>query len=248
MEFSTLIQKIIHQRASKEELELFEDLINNNTQFKELYNEALDIKAVATDHRKSVLREIFKKQELKHENLDLASKKTKDQVLLKIILPLVGAAAVILLFLNIFGNEPSAFELFENNYEPYRNVMGSIERGTEISDDMVSRAFYAYEIKDYELSSKLLDSLYQADPQTIYLFYLANSQLGLGHTENAISLYQRHQKVNDDFYARSRWYLALAYLRNGNVQESKKVLQAISKAESFNYIKARELLEDLEHL
>ncbi|MEP2970121.1 hypothetical protein, partial [Nonlabens ulvanivorans] len=59
---------------------------------------------------------------------------------------------------------------------------------------------------------------------------------------------KQHQNVQDDFYARSRWYLALAYLKNDQIQESIAVLEGISKVKSYNYVKARELLLSLEGL
>ncbi|MEP0675114.1 MAG: CDC27 family protein [Nonlabens ulvanivorans] len=150
--------------------------------------------------------------------------------------------------MNLFGNSITTLELFESNYEPYRNVMGGIERGEEIKEDLISKAFYTYEIKDYTTAAILFEQLYETDQQSMYLFYHANAQLGKGNTQKAISLYKQHQNVQDDFYARSRWYLALAYLKNDQIQESIAVLEGISKVKSYNYVKARELLLSLEGL
>ncbi|GAK76364.1 tetratricopeptide repeat protein [Nonlabens ulvanivorans] len=249
MDSLTLIQNVIHNRASQAEFIEFQNRLEKDPAFKALYEESLDIRAIALEQKKSKLKNLLQEQERKlNQPASEGSTITKKTSVFKFLIPAVAAAAIIIFSLNLFGNSITTLELFESNYEPYRNVMGGIERGEEIKEDLISKAFYTYEIKDYTTAAILFEQLYETDQQSMYLFYHANAQLGKGNTQKAISLYKQHQNVQDDFYARSRWYLALAYLKNDQIQESIAVLEGISKVKSYNYVKARELLLSLEDL
>ncbi|GAK93664.1 hypothetical protein JCM19298_1001 [Nonlabens ulvanivorans] len=249
MDSSNLIQNVIHNRASQEEFIEFQNRLEKDPLFKALYQEAIDMKAITLDKKKSEIRNLLLEQERNANHLKPKdSTKSEKSGVLRYLIPLIAAAAIIIFVLNLFNNNMTAIDLYDQNYEPYRNVMGGIERGEEIKEDLISKAFYTYEIKDYATAAMLFDQLYETDHQSMYLFYHANAQLGQGNTQQAISLYKQHQNIQDDFYARSRWYLALAYLKNNQIQESKAVLEEVSKVESYNYVKARELLLSLKDL
>ncbi len=240
MDKEQLIQLIIHNKANDYQKNEFEKLVNTNLEFKKSYQDALDMRAALIKSKSAELRSLFDKLESTHRDKKQFSRKLS----IKTIIPFVAAASI-LLFILLWNSSPSNDEIYNQYYTPYRNVIVNIERGETIGDDQVSRAFYNYESKNYAVAYKQFDSIYNQDNQSFYLFYQANAALGNEDYTSAIELYKKHQKLQDDFYARSRWYLALSYVKIGEKEKAILVLDKIIDNQSYNYKKAQSLLQTL---
>ncbi|WP_124980249.1 hypothetical protein [Nonlabens xiamenensis] len=242
MEKDELIQKLILGTAKDEEQAEAERLLKTDADFRRDWDEAKEVHAALIKNKSAELKEMF--QDLENKTQSSSDQTPGDKV--RWLWPLMAASAAAVLFLVFFDLGSSNQELYDAYYEPYRNVVTSIERGDNLKDDLVSRAFYNYELKKYDLAYEQLGELYSKDSQGIYLFYQANSALGNEDLENAIKLYKEHQQLQDDFYARSRWYLALSYLKNGQVEMSRHLLKEIVSSASYNYKNAAILLKEIQ--
>ncbi|MDP5078298.1 MAG: hypothetical protein NWQ19_09395, partial [Nonlabens sp.] len=240
MDNDALIQRLITGTATPQDQELAAQLTHTDPAFNAAYNEAQDLRAALIKDKSASLKALFNAQETAQNSTPQATKSG----VLKYLLPVLAAAAIIS-FIVLYNSGTGSNELYDTYYEPYRNVMSTTERGAIVEEDLVSRAFYNYDARNYAIAIQQLDSLYNQDPQAIYLFYKANALQGAGDLKQAIALYKKHQQQQDDFYARSRWYLALAYLKDNNLNEAQIILKEIVALKSYNYKNAGLLLQEL---
>lgn len=143
-----------------------------------------------------------------------------------------------------FNNSIDTEELFVENFEPYRNIVQPIVRG-EQKEDLTSKAFEAYESKDYNNAILHFNSLLNEAPNTTISFYKANTLLQLNKTDEAIEILKENAKITDTLQDRNLWYLALAYLKENNIEDSKKTLQQLVSTSEFKSKSAKDLLENL---
>lgn len=139
-------------------------------------------------------------------------------------------------------NSPS--ELFESYHETYSMVLNQ-RSGTE-EEDQISKAVQAYEEQDYKKAASIFQTLKDKETSAgIFHFYAALSELSAGNASAAIPLFE---KINEDMPAlyveQSRWYLALAYLKNENIAAAKVTLQGIQKG-AYQYEAATAILDKL---
>jgi hypothetical protein len=111
--------------------------------------------------------------------------------------------------------------------------------------DKKAKAFIAYEDGDYKKAVQLFSELYKENEASYYLFYKANALLKLGNSQQAIISLKQHLKAQDSLTEKSNWYLALAYLKENDIANAKKVLKSISNKKGYNSKKAQELLQKL---
>ena len=78
------------------------------------------------------------------------------------------------------------------------------------------------------------------------MFYEGNALLASGQTKKAIDTFKEYLTFEDTLTNRSHWYLALAYLKNKNLEDAKKELEAyIKSGDRFKNEEATLLLEKL---
>ena len=161
----------------------------------------------------------------------------------------VAAAAVIallLLFFFIRNNSSSATpeELYAS-YESFEPL--SLERGNSDIDSLFLIANGLYNEQQYEAAIPLLKQLLEDeafDRKAYAYLHLGIAQLKSGQEDDAVHALGELD-ADSSFYLQAQWNLALAYLKLGNAEESKRILQ-ILETESRTYkSKALELLEAL---
>nr|WP_321234585.1 hypothetical protein [uncultured Psychroserpens sp.] len=161
---------------------------------------------------------------------------------------LIAATIVILLGLSsfwYFNNTIDTEKLYVENFEPYRNVVQPIVRG-EAKTDLKTKAFTAYEIKNYTEALRYFDELLKENPDETIAFYKANVLMKLDKTEEAVAIFKTNLKTSDSLDAKNNWYLALAFLKNENIENAKDQLSHLIKSEStFKKDEAKKLLKKL---
>lgn len=160
------------------------------------------------------------------------------------------AAAVIVIGLSIFGalymgNNATPEELYTENFEPYRNIIAPVVRGGN-AESLLEKSFAAYERGNFEQAEEAFETLYEASGDRYLLFYRGNALLALDRVEEAITVFESHQETQDNFYYKSRWYLALAYLKHNKPQMALTLLKEQVSQKAFNYRVAETLLSKLE--
>ncbi|MCB0670193.1 MAG: hypothetical protein KDC80_30410 [Saprospiraceae bacterium] len=150
------------------------------------------------------------------------------------ILLIFASATVIFWVLNI--NTPS--KLYREFYEPYANLLDPLQKGSSTQSASISQL---YEQKRYQ-------AVLERSPQdSLQLFYFGLTKLELKETSDAIEILEQIRKAPENRFSQAAsWYLALAYLQDGNKEASKTVLNNISVQSDHSFQDAAaELLSKL---
>ncbi|MVO08862.1 hypothetical protein GOQ30_06750 [Flavobacterium sp. TP390] len=233
-----LLQKYLDHSLTEEEKVMLEKEIKENPDFQRELEEAFDVRKAIIAHKKEQLKTTFKTLE-----------QPKKPTFITKFIPYGVAASIFISILIVayfltnstFSNEA----LFSENFEPYRNIITPIERSEarphNKSEEYV--AFYEYETGNYETALLEFTHLYESEKKSYYLFYKANCELQLDKIDLAIDSFLAHQKSNDTFKEKGKWYLALAYLKTNDRAKCKIILKEIIQHKSYNYVKAKNILE-----
>ncbi|MEH6537037.1 MAG: hypothetical protein V7719_11625 [Psychroserpens sp.] len=160
----------------------------------------------------------------------------------------VAATVVVLLGLSSFWYFNSSIDtekLYVENFEPYRNVVQPIVRG-ETKTDLKTKAFRAYETKNYTEALQYFNQLLKEKPDETIAFYKANVLLKLNKTEEAIIIFKNNLKTPDSLDAKNNWYLALAYLQLNDIESAKHILANLNANSSFKSEATKRLLQQLD--
>ena len=242
MDRDILIHNYLHQTLSEEERNELERLLENDPEFKATSELENDLHAVLVDSGKEHLKQQF--VDFENRGQEVTSETSSPSFLR------YAVAACIIIGLSVFIsksfiNTTSTDDLFAQNFEPYQNIVKPIERGEGI-DTPQEEAFFKYEMKDYETAIKGFEAEFEKTNDSYYLFYMANAYLALDTPNKAIPLLEKHQTFKDDFYEKSRWYLALAYLKEGNKEKSSMLLKEISNSTGYAHKQAKTLLKAMD--
>jgi len=88
--------------------------------------------------------------------------------------------------------------------------------------------------------------LFATTQESELLFYEAITYLEINKTELAIQKFEAHKQYKDALSNKNNWYLALAYIKNDELEKAKIILKIIVKdTKPYNYKKAKRLLKKL---
>ena len=159
-----------------------------------------------------------------------------------------AAAAVALLIAVTFllPTTQSNDELFTAYFTPYQNVFDATTRGAE--EDVAtkrSRAFQAYDRKDYGQAEALFNELIAEKKDAELLFLLGNANLILGHTAEAQRNFTTLIDDFDELDLQAKWYLSLSHLKTGELENARKIWRELGATENSYALRAKELLEKI---
>lgn len=238
---NSIIEKFFSNSLTEDELLEFKNQYNSNPEFKKEVKFLESLKVVSGHEDDKAFKATLKGFEVE------ASKKHRT-LFSKKLYPIITVAAILTigLFISIYWfSNTSEKDLFATYFEPSKNVSVPIVRD-ENSQNITTEAFILYAEKDYNKASVLFEKAYLAQNQSELLFYQGNALLALGHTTQAIEKFREHIKLQDTLSNRSHWYLALAYLKNDDLENAKKELNTfINTNENFKIKEAKSLLKKL---
>ena len=229
MEDLELIQKYIRGTCSQSELQQIEQRIETEASFKTLVEQerivATGIGLAERDRLKQMLQ-----KEQSHNKMYWY----------------VAAAIIPIMIVSYFFiiSDPNYQKLYEENYEIYGVYEFGQERGSSTLDSLESFAFNAYKEERFDQAISNLDKLYDRNSNDGYLLYKAISLNELNNTKEALSSLKAISSESN-YNAVSQWYQALIYLKEGNVEEAKTLLQILSNQQNGLSKKAAQLLDDL---
>ena len=153
-----------------------------------------------------------------------------------------------ILFTACQEEKPSVEDLYQQYYEgAYENVVQKVEEG--VAAQTIEQEIYKlYEQERYEHTINLFDELHtRAKKIDINAhFYKANSFMALSYFDNALGEFS---KVPNDhsFYPQSQWFIGLLYMRKGDLEKARIILQRIAdqSGEVYKKKEATELLQKL---
>ena len=165
--------------------------------------------------------------------------------------PWLAAASIALVvgigsWLFFFNSTPiNSQRLYLDNFLPYENVVHPIERGNQL-EDLLSRAFMAYEEENYDKALHLFKELNRKQNDDYIDFYEAIVLMQLNRHEESIPILESYIENNGELRDRARWYLALSYLKLDEIKNSKAELEKLIQLGSFKTKAAKNLLAELE--
>ena len=158
-----------------------------------------------------------------------------------------AAASVIVIICTIFLLLPSKESLFASYYHPLPE--SPILRG-ETAHDSYATAMQKYSIGNYEEALVLLTTIYSQtyDPETE--LYIGSCLLSLRRAESAISYLENAAHADIQIISdHGRWYLALAYLDTGDLDQARSTLHQLSLEVDHMYQeKSKSLLKKMKWL
>jgi hypothetical protein len=140
-------------------------------------------------------------------------------------------------------NTPEA--LFASKFEAYKSFSFDPNSRGKTEETTLTEVYRAYSNEKYRIFITYFEKF--NDLTNDELFLMANAYLGIGNSEKAITILLNIAANNANTHKDSaEWYLALAYLKQGNTAECRKWLEKI-KANPNNVYKKRanELAEKL---
>ncbi|WP_027077645.1 tetratricopeptide repeat protein [Maribacter antarcticus] len=243
MEKENLIDKYFAGSLSLEEQVLFENFLKVDSDFKIQFELEKNVKAAV----KGSEREILKRKLQGFEEGRSVSSKTKNTFWI----PLRIAASIVILlsaswFLFNFGFLATTDTLYDANYEQYPNTVYTITRGESNDTSIERKAFEAYESGEYQIAIDYLKKLKTETGLDYVDFYLGQSYLANGDTQEAIDTFEKIGLINSDYRAEALWYQALAYLKLEQNEKSITLLNILLKEGTYKMNAATNLLDKLE--
>jgi len=232
-----LIEKYFENSLTPKEQITFNDLLQNDEEFKKEFIFHKDLKKVIAINRREEL-----KQDLQQFEKDFQEKSSGNFLFNKW---LIAASITLLLGLGIWfvSNTyfPSNEQLYVQNFEPYRNIVQPIVRG-ESSKTIEYSAFVAYENKNYHKAINLFNSV--NNPNDNYIqFYKAMCLLSLNKSDDAIpvllliAMDNKQGSSSKNFTEMANWYLALAYLKNGDDDKALSQFSIVANHPTYTFKK-----------
>lgn len=159
---------------------------------------------------------------------------------------LIAASIAILLAISFFfSRSTSNQDVFASYYSTPANIVHPIVRNDD-EGTLKTKAFIAYTNKNYSEAHVLFSNLYEQHQNSEILFYDAISLLEIDSTTTAIAKLKLHENFNDAVSDKTQWYLALAYLKNNDSENSQTIFKAIVHRKTYNYKKAKKILKELD--
>ncbi|MGJ8666308.1 MAG: tetratricopeptide repeat protein [Patiriisocius sp.] len=246
-----LAAKYFDTTISPSEMVLLNEMIENDEDFKAEFELEKDLKKALISKKKDSLKSVFKEIEMKSNDNKTSyiseeiSNKKRPFNLKYLIAALAVIAIGTTLFFTMSSNSLSNEEIFAKNFEPYRNIIAPVTRS---DDDKTPEelAFALYEQGNFAQATKDFNTLFLATEKPYYLFYQANAMLKEGDTESAIAIFKEHQEFHDNFYEKSRWYLALAYLNDDNTEDALPILKELVDKKGFEWKRAKVIIKNID--
>lgn len=233
-DYTEIIDKYLRKEMSPAEEEAFLLQVRKDKQLAQELELYADIQQAIIINSNQRLKKLFQAQEKKHEN--------------KMVSGWLWKLAASILLLTTFGyfvyqySSKDAGSIYSQYYSPYPNTVSPLKR----SDSTVKQnGFQSYESGDYELAIQQLSENLKSEPEDDAVqFYLAQSHLALGETEEAIT-HLKKVNIESPFYDPALWYLGLAWLKSGEVKKAQERFRIISKSSSSYARRSAEILQKL---
>jgi len=245
---------LLNEMSSDEKLN-FEKEMESDTALKEY-----------VETQKIIIEKIIEREKFKTFLKEVDSKeiKTAKIVSFKSIYSVLAAAAVLagIIFLILQPTQYSNSKIlsvynfdFKNDITINTNNNGINVRGDECNIEnltsqeclTIKEALLLYDKKDYSKAAILFEkTLNPLEKNLVLDFYMAISQLKSGNIAKAIDNFYYLSKQDKYIYAiDSKYYLALAYIKDGKTKEAKKILHQLKKDYNKYSKPANEILRKL---
>lgn len=150
-----------------------------------------------------------------------------------------------------FGHAPSD-NLFKKNIPAYRENEKStddfiVEGKSVPADRILKQGLASFNKQEFKIAVRNFSMLLENNPEDVNAqFYLALSYYNLNNVSRSLGYLDKVLKnSNDAFYPEAQWYQALIYLKNGNRENARRILENIVSEKGFYFRRAQEKLKEL---
>jgi len=250
-----LIERYLYDDLTQVELDEFNDLLREDPEFNKLFYEMdhlLDgirrsAKQTTVEEKLARLEEALpEKTESKEQVRILPVISFKDfknnyKMAIAATLSLLLVSTIVITNLNSNKNPD---DLFVQYFKTYENI-GGIERGK--SDvERLQYAMIEYDKGNYERSIQIFEQIEISDENKFEIWlYGGNAYLSLNRLNEAKNSFNNIIEANFEFVNDAKWYLSLCYIKEGNVELAKPLLQEVKESGRAQYKEAEELLNEL---
>ncbi|WP_158860391.1 tetratricopeptide repeat protein [Lunatibacter salilacus] len=143
-------------------------------------------------------------------------------------------------------NHDQPEDLYFAYFEPYPNRVKPTVRSNNDQNGHASQAFHLYDQEQFDKAATAFEEVYKKTDQDYALFYQAISYMASGNPEKAIPLLEQHEwEPENPYYEASHWYMALAYLNDQQIPQTKSHLKKVIDSNGLLSGRARKLLEEM---
>jgi len=244
MKYTRMIETYLDGKMNKEESEKIRELINKNKEFSAEVNLHEDINESIKDDQ------IF---ELRNNIITLLNKKDTETTsgekanFMKYMKYPVAATILVLIGFSLFQilSFKSPQEIFHLYYNPYQTDITT--RSVINSTDKIQLSYILYQEGNYKVSFEILKNYLEKNTtDQAARFYYSMNAIELDKNDLAIS--ELLTILEDSFTPYSlhaRWYLAMVYLKTGDVEKARKYLKILSDEENIYSKRANTILKKL---
>jgi hypothetical protein len=238
MDKDLLLDKYFEGNLSEEEKHKFNELLSNDSDFKAEFEFQKKAKvAVSLSERKKLKSQL-------NDIENSLKQKNNNKIWLSI-------AASILIFLSlgsifVWNSSAKNDNLYADFYETFPNIEAPTTRG-ESTLNVKSKAFFAYDSKEYKKAKELFSEIYKAEKTDYAIFYIGLSEMELNEHKKAINTFSLFEgDAHNNFYYYVKWYKSLCYLKENDMENCKKLLIEVANNTNPFQSKSKELLSKLD--
>lgn len=236
MDKEQLLERYFENQLSEEEQRIFKNYLDTDASFAAEFTFQKKVQQAIALNEREALKKKLQSFETAKSNTNWISKWS---VAASITLALVAGYW----FMN---QSPDNIELYNQYYQTYPNVIAPTVRG-ESKTDLKSKAFFAYDTRNYQKAYVLFSQLYATDKEDYALFYSSVSLIELDkHSEALLLLEKFNTATNNPFSPFVAWYKALTYLKLDDKEKAIELLQPLSEIQNPQQEQAQKLLEELD--
>lgn len=163
---------------------------------------------------------------------------------------LAMAVAVIVVLLIptyiFFLQSPDPQQLYADNFEPYPNIITASTRSDVQQAGELDEAMKLYENREYANAINGFNTYINQYPDQYEVrLYRGIANMQMDSINLAIKDLEAVMENNRKLTDQAQWYLALLYLKDGDVAEARKILKQIAESENIFNEKAQNILNKI---
>ena len=216
-----LIDAYLNGNLDTNEMLDFDDRLKSDPEFQLEFQEVKLIKNIIREEVRSKVLQSLKDQEASIETLQI----TKTHTTMKKYIS-IAATLLLIVSLSYFGlfsgtSEVDGSKIFGQYYQAYTNIASGIERGSAVDlTNLKNRAYYAYDLGNYEEAERGLAQLVETEKNADNYFYLGIAHIEMGDIEAAKNDLNVVLNNYSKYTEQAQWYLALTLLKDGSTEEA----------------------------
>ena len=132
-------------------------------------------------------------------------------------------------------------QLFQAYFVPVVNAFEPTKRGLSETDR--SAAYQYYDAQNFQMAAEMFGQMLRDNKEPELLLLSANANLAIGNTDVARENLMILIRDYDEMDMPAKWYLSLCYLKQGDTEQAREVLEELEQTEVSYTSKAKELLK-----